>query len=65
MLRIPHCLGNRLIDGDEVVILTHRPRFTIEEHSWCSFLLKAEYTPGPTVRVEGAGKFKKKGNGFI
>jgi hypothetical protein len=25
MLRIPHCLDNRLIDGAEVVSITHRP----------------------------------------
>jgi hypothetical protein len=27
MLRIPHCLDNRLTDGGEVVSLTHRQRF--------------------------------------
>jgi hypothetical protein len=25
MLRVPHCLDNELIDGSEVVSLTHRP----------------------------------------
>jgi hypothetical protein len=28
MLEIPHCLGNRLTDGGEVVSPTHRPHFT-------------------------------------
>jgi hypothetical protein len=28
MLRIPHCLDNRLIDGGQVVSLTRRPCFT-------------------------------------
>jgi hypothetical protein len=30
--RIPHCLDNRLIDGDKVVSLTHRPRSTPQIH---------------------------------
>jgi hypothetical protein len=32
MLRIPHCLDNRLTDGDEVVSPTHRPRSTPQKH---------------------------------
>jgi hypothetical protein len=28
MLRIPHCVGNRITDGDEVVGLTRRSRST-------------------------------------
>jgi hypothetical protein len=28
MLRVPHCLDNRLIDGGKYVILTHPPHFT-------------------------------------
>jgi hypothetical protein len=28
MLRIPHCLGSRLIGGGKVVSPTHRPHFT-------------------------------------
>jgi hypothetical protein len=32
MLRIPHCLDNRLTDGGEVVSLTHRPRSTPHKH---------------------------------
>jgi hypothetical protein len=32
MLRIPHCLGNRLTDGSKVVRLMHRPRSTLQKH---------------------------------
>jgi hypothetical protein len=32
MLRIPHCLDNRLIDGCKVVSLTHTPHFTPQKH---------------------------------
>jgi hypothetical protein len=32
MLRIRHCLDNRLIDGGKVVILTHQPHFTPQKH---------------------------------
>jgi hypothetical protein len=32
MLRIPHCLDNRLIDGGKVVSLTLRPHFTPQKH---------------------------------
>jgi hypothetical protein len=32
MLRITHCLGNRLTDGGEVVSPTHRPHITPQEH---------------------------------
>jgi hypothetical protein len=32
MLRIPHCLDNRLIDGGKVVSPTHRPHFTAQKH---------------------------------
>jgi hypothetical protein len=32
MLRIPHCLDNRLTDGGKVVSLTHRPRSTPKKH---------------------------------
>jgi hypothetical protein len=43
MLRIPHFLDNPLTDGG----LTRRPPFTPQEDSWYSFLLEAEWTPGP------------------
>jgi hypothetical protein len=32
MLRIPHCLDNRLVDGGKVVSPTHRPHFTSHKH---------------------------------
>jgi hypothetical protein len=32
MLRIPHCLDNRLTDGDKVVGPTHPPHFTPQKH---------------------------------
>jgi hypothetical protein len=40
-------LDNLLTDDGEVVGLTHRPRFTLQEDSWYSVLLEAESTPGP------------------
>jgi hypothetical protein len=46
-LRIPHCLDNQLTDGGEVVNLTQRPRFALQEDYWYSFLLEVESTPGP------------------
>jgi hypothetical protein len=33
MLRIPHCLDNRLIDGGKVVSPTHQPHFTPQKRS--------------------------------
>jgi hypothetical protein len=32
MLRVAHCLDNRLIDGGKVVSPTHRPHFTPQKH---------------------------------
>jgi hypothetical protein len=32
MLRIPHCLDYRLIDGGQIVSSTHRPHFTPQKH---------------------------------
>jgi hypothetical protein len=32
MLRIPHCLDNRVTDGGKVVSLTHPPHFTPQKH---------------------------------
>jgi hypothetical protein len=48
ILRIPHCLDNRLIDGGKVVSSTHWPHFTPQKHYYfflCfrySFLLDVE-----------------------
>jgi hypothetical protein len=47
MLRIPHCLDNRLTGSAEFVSLTRRPRFTTQEDSWYSILSEAESTPRP------------------
>jgi hypothetical protein len=55
MSRLPHFLDNLLTDvGGEVVSLTCRPRFTSDEDSWYSFLLKEEYTKG----YSGAGRIR-------
>jgi hypothetical protein len=55
MLRIPHCLDNRLTDGGNVVSLTHgRAALYPQEDSWYPFLLEAELTPGPSE----AGRIK-------
>jgi hypothetical protein len=62
MLRIPHCLDNRLTDGGDVVNLTYRPHSTPRKHyfsasgtHFCYRLSK----PQGLVRPEGLGKFKK------
>jgi hypothetical protein len=57
MLRIPHCLDNRLTDGGKVVSPTHRPHFTPQKHYYvyvsgnhfCQRLSK----PQGLVRPEG------------
>jgi hypothetical protein len=63
MLRTPHCLDNRLTDGDKVFSPTHRPHFTPQKHYYfyvsdthfCWRLGKSE----GLVRPEGLGKLKK------
>jgi hypothetical protein len=45
--RIPHFLGNRLTDADEVVSLTRRPPFTPRKIPGTHFVLEAESIPGP------------------
>jgi hypothetical protein len=37
--KLPHFLGNRLIDGGEVVSLMRRQLLTPQEDSWYTFLL--------------------------
>jgi hypothetical protein len=32
ILRIPHCVDKRLIDGGKVVSPTHQPQFTPQKH---------------------------------
>jgi hypothetical protein len=55
MLRIPHCLDNRLTDGGKIVSPTHRQLLYSPETLflcfWYSCLLEAEYTPGPSPSV--------------
>jgi hypothetical protein len=34
VLRIPHCLDNRLIDGGKAVSPKHRPHFTPQKHNF-------------------------------
>jgi hypothetical protein len=45
MLRIPHCLEDRLTDNGKTISLTRRPHCTPQKHFfffWYSFLLEAE-----------------------
>jgi hypothetical protein len=62
MVRIPHCLDNRLIDGGKVVSPTNPPRSTSQKHyfpasgtHFCYRLSK----PQGLVRQEELGKLKK------
>jgi hypothetical protein len=56
-LRLPHFLDNQLKDGDEVVSLKQWPPHCPQEHSWYSFLLKAELTRA-IEWLEGLGQLK-------
>jgi hypothetical protein len=61
MLRIPHYLDNRLIDGGKVVSPTHRTHFTRQKHYFLMFqvLISVRLSePQGLVRPEGLGKFK-------
>jgi hypothetical protein len=60
MLRIPHCVDNRLRDGCKVVSPTHRMRSTSQKH-YCSasgthFCARLSETQD-LVRLEELGKF--------
>jgi hypothetical protein len=61
MLRIPHCLDNRLTDGSKVVNPTHPPHSTLQKHyfsvSGTHFCLRLS-EPQCLVRPKGLGKFK-------
>jgi hypothetical protein len=62
MLRIPHCLDNRLTDGGEVVSPTHRPRFIPQKHYFSASVTHFCYRlskPQAIVRLEGLGKLKE------
>jgi hypothetical protein len=61
MLRIPHCLDNRLTDGGKVVSLRHRPRYTNQKRTFILLLALISvrgYKPRGLVRPEGLGKLK-------
>jgi hypothetical protein len=48
ILRIQHCLGNRLKDGDETVSLKRRPRSTPQK---CRMLQKKFYNDVSNITV--------------
>jgi hypothetical protein len=63
MLRIPHCLDNRLTDGGKVVSPMHLSHFTPQKHFYLyvygtNFCLRLSELQG-VVRLKGLGKFKK------
>jgi hypothetical protein len=61
MLRIPHCLDNRLTDSGKVVSPTHRQHFTPQKHyfsaSGTHFCYRMSEPQG-LVQHEGLGKLK-------
>jgi hypothetical protein len=62
MLRIPHCLDNRLTNGGKDVSPTHRPRSTPQIHyssASGTHLCERLSKPQGLVRQEGLGKLKK------
>jgi hypothetical protein len=63
MLRIPHCLDNRLTDGGKVVSPKPRPRSTPQKHyffaSGTDFRWRLSKPQG-LVRLEGLDKLNKK-----
>jgi hypothetical protein len=58
MLRIPHCLDNRLRDGGEDVRLTRRPRSTPQKHFLVLISVRDWVNPRTIVRLEGLDKDK-------
>jgi hypothetical protein len=62
MLRITHCLDNRLTDGGKIVSSTHRPRSTSQKYYFSApgthFCYKLS-KPQNLVRLEGLSKLKK------
>jgi hypothetical protein len=61
MLRIPHCLDKRLVDGGKVVSLTHPPHFTPQKHYYNvsgTHFCERLGEPQDLVRPEGLGKLK-------
>jgi hypothetical protein len=51
MLKMPHCLDSRLIDGGKVVSLTHPPHFTLQNFnvSGTHFCKRLNKHPGPSA----------------
>jgi hypothetical protein len=65
MLRITHCLHNRLTDGGNVVSLTHRQRIIPDKHYFSAPDMQTNFCyrlsePWCLVRLEGLGKLKRK-----
>jgi hypothetical protein len=58
MLRIPHCLDNRLRDGGEVVSLKRLPRFTIHKDVLVLVSVTGCEINRAMLRLEGLGKLK-------
>jgi hypothetical protein len=61
MLRIPHCLDNRLTDGGKNVSLTHRLRSTPQKHYVLLLVLISvggRENSRAINKLEGLGKFK-------
>jgi hypothetical protein len=64
MLRIPHCVDNRLTDGGKVISPMHPPHFTPQKHyyfnvSGTHFCYRLNKFQG-LVLLKGLGKMKKK-----
>jgi hypothetical protein len=62
MLRIPHCLDNRLTVGGNVVRPTHQPHFTPQKHDFYASGTHLCYRlsePQGLVRSEVLGHLKK------
>jgi hypothetical protein len=57
MLRIPHCLDNRLIDGDETVSPTHRPHSTPQKHNFSASRTHSCYRLSKPQGLERQEKF--------
>jgi hypothetical protein len=55
MLRIPHCLDNRLTDGGKAVSLTHRPIFN-PGRLLVLVSLRGRIDPRAIARLEGLGQ---------